>query len=212
MVGGVDRYYQIARCFRDEDLRADRQFEFTQLDAEMSFASQDDVLAAITAAVAAVVSEVTGRASSAEIPRMTWRDAMDRYGSDKPDVRFGMELVELTDLFAETGFNAFKASVHQGHPPSGRRRRHHAGAAGRPHRPGQAVGRQGPGLDAGGGGDDGGDAQLAGRQVPLRRRAGGHRRALAAEPGDVLFLVADDWARTARTCWACCDSSSAGHR
>ncbi len=113
MVGGVDRYYQIARCFRDEDLRADRQFEFTQLDAEMSFASQDDVLAAITSAVAAVVREVSGE-ELAEIPRMTWRDAMDRFGSDKPDVRFGMELVELTDVFAGTGFNAFKAACIKG--------------------------------------------------------------------------------------------------
>ena len=114
MVGGVDRYYQIARCFRDEDLRADRQFEFTQLDAEMSFASQDDVLAAITAAVAAVVREVAGE-ELAEIPRMTWREAMDRFGSDKPDVRFGMELVELTDVFAATGVQRVQGALHQGH-------------------------------------------------------------------------------------------------
>ncbi|MGB3412924.1 MAG: aspartate--tRNA ligase [Microthrixaceae bacterium] len=113
MVGGVDRYYQIARCFRDEDLRADRQFEFTQLDAEMSFAGQEDVLTAITRAVAAAVKAVTGE-GIAEIPRLTWRDAMDRYGSDKPDVRFGMELIELTDIFSETDFNAFKASSIKG--------------------------------------------------------------------------------------------------
>ncbi len=109
MVGGVDRYYQIARCFRDEDLRADRQFEFTQLDAEMSFASQDDVLAVISSAVSAVVAEVTGEMLG-DVERITWREAMDRYGSDKPDVRFGMELIDLTDLFAATGFNAFKAA------------------------------------------------------------------------------------------------------
>jgi aspartyl-tRNA synthetase len=108
MVGGVDRYYQIARCLRDEDLRADRQFEFTQLDAEMSFVTQDDVLAAIASTVGAVVSAVTGEPMG-DVPRITWREAMDRFGSDKPDVRFGMELVELTDLFAATGFNAFKA-------------------------------------------------------------------------------------------------------
>jgi len=113
MVGGVDRYYQIARCFRDEDLRADRQFEFTQLDAEMSFASQEDVLVAITAAVSAATAAVTGDEVT-DVPRITWRDAMDRYGSDKPDVRFGMELVELTDVFAATGFNAFKASCIKG--------------------------------------------------------------------------------------------------
>ena len=100
MVGGIDRYYQIARCMRDEDLRADRQFEFIQLDAEMSFVGQEDVLACITeAVVAAAVEAVTGERIG-EIPRMTWREAMDRYGSDKPDIRFGMELVELTDVFA----------------------------------------------------------------------------------------------------------------
>ncbi|MSY79864.1 MAG: aspartate--tRNA ligase, partial [Actinobacteria bacterium] len=98
MVGGIDRYYQIARCFRDEDLRADRQFEFSQLDAEMSFASQDDVLACITRAVSAAVAVVTGEGIG-EVPRITWREAMDRFGSDKPDVRFGMELTDLTDVF-----------------------------------------------------------------------------------------------------------------
>ncbi|MCU0268150.1 MAG: aspartate--tRNA ligase [Acidimicrobiales bacterium] len=113
MVGGVDRYYQIARCLRDEDLRADRQFEFTQLDAEASFVTQDDVLAFISEAVAAAAEAVTGERPSA-FPRMTWLEAMERYGSDKPDVRFGMELVELTPLFAQTGFNAFKASCVKG--------------------------------------------------------------------------------------------------
>ena len=108
MVGGCDRYYQLARCMRDEDLRADRQFEFTQLDAEMSFASQDDVLAAISVAVAAAAYAATGaEIDPSAIPRMTWREAQDRYGSDKPDVRFGMELVELTPVFAATGFQAF---------------------------------------------------------------------------------------------------------
>ena len=113
MVGGLDRYYQIARCLRDEDLRADRQFEFMQLDAEASFVSQEEVLAFISHAVSAAVEAVTGE-PIAEIPRITWHDAMERYGSDKPDVRFGMELVELTPLFAETGFNAFKAPCVKG--------------------------------------------------------------------------------------------------
>ncbi|MFN8037906.1 MAG: aspartate--tRNA ligase [Acidimicrobiales bacterium] len=113
MVGGIDRYFQIARCLRDEDLRADRQFEFTQLDAEASFVSQDDVLAFISEAVAEATEEVTGE-RPAEIPQMPWIEAMERFGSDKPDVRFGMELVELTDLFADTGFNAFKAPCVKG--------------------------------------------------------------------------------------------------
>lgn len=113
MVGGIDRYYQIARCLRDEDLRADRQFEFMQLDAEMSFASQDDVLAAISKTLRSTIAEVVGT-DIGEIPQMTWREAQERFGSDKPDVRFGMELVELTELFEATEFNAFKAPCIKG--------------------------------------------------------------------------------------------------
>ena len=106
MVAGVDRYYQIARCLRDEDLRADRQYEFMQLDAEMSFVSQDDVLENIGRAVVAAAMAVTGEAPP-EIERITWHDAMNRFGIDKPDLRFAMELIELTSLFAGTEFKAF---------------------------------------------------------------------------------------------------------
>ena len=106
MVAGVDRYYQIARCLRDEDLRADRQYEFMQLDAEMSFVSQDDVLENIGRAVVAAAIAVTGEAPP-EIERITWHDAMNRFGIDKPDLRFAMELIELTSLFAATEFKAF---------------------------------------------------------------------------------------------------------
>lgn len=113
MVGGIDRYYQIARCLRDEDLRADRQFEFMQLDAEASFVSQEEVLAFISVAVAAAVNEVTGE-EMGEVPRMTWHEAQERFGSDKPDTRFGMELIELTPNFATTEFNAFKAECVKG--------------------------------------------------------------------------------------------------
>ena len=113
MVGGVDRYYQIARCLRDEDLRADRQFEFMQLDAEASFVSQDDVLAFISHAVSAAAEAVTGERPG-EIPRMSWQEAQERFGTDKPDVRFGMELVELTEVFAGTEFRAFQASCVKG--------------------------------------------------------------------------------------------------
>jgi aspartyl-tRNA synthetase len=113
MVGGIDRYYQIARCLRDEDLRADRQFEFMQLDAEASFVSQEEVLAFISVAVAAAVREVTGE-ELGDIPRMTWHEARERFGSDKPDTRFGMELIELTPVFAATEFNAFKADCIKG--------------------------------------------------------------------------------------------------
>jgi aspartyl-tRNA synthetase len=109
MVGGFDRYYQIARCLRDEDLRADRQFEFTQLDMEASFASQDDVMAFVSEAVVEAAEAATGERPP-PITRMTWADALDRYGTDKPDLRFGMELVDLSDAFAGTEVRAFSAS------------------------------------------------------------------------------------------------------
>ena len=97
MVGGIERYFQIARCYRDEDFRADRQPEFTQLDIEMSFVEQQDVIDVGEAVVRALWSEVGGY-DIAEIPRMTYADAMSRFGTDKPDLRFGLELVELTEF------------------------------------------------------------------------------------------------------------------
>jgi aspartyl-tRNA synthetase len=109
MVGGVDRYYQIARCLRDEDLRADRQYEFMQLDAEAAFAEQADVIEFIGVAVLSAAEAARGERPPAEIPRMTWREAMDRFGSDKPDVRFGLELHTLTSVFSATEFRAFQA-------------------------------------------------------------------------------------------------------
>ncbi|MGI9594682.1 MAG: aspartate--tRNA ligase [Acidimicrobiales bacterium] len=109
MVGGFDRYFQIARCLRDEDLRADRQYEFMQLDMEMSFVDVDDVLAAVEVAVLDAAEAVTGVRPGA-VPRITWLDAMNRFGSDKPDTRFEMELIELTDVFDETEFKAFSTA------------------------------------------------------------------------------------------------------
>jgi len=106
MVGGVDRYYQMARCLRDEDLRADRQYEFMQLDMEMSFVDQDDVLDAVSEAVLDAAEAATGERPG-PIERITWHEAMDRFGIDKPDLRFGLELVELTPVFADTEFKAF---------------------------------------------------------------------------------------------------------
>ncbi|HIG25314.1 MAG TPA: aspartate--tRNA ligase [Acidimicrobiia bacterium] len=113
MIGGVDRYYQIARCLRDEDLRADRQFEFMQLDAEASFVNQEDVLAFISHTVASATEAVTGQRPG-EIPQISWLEAQERFGSDKPDTRFGMELVELTEVFAGTEFRAFQADCIKG--------------------------------------------------------------------------------------------------
>jgi len=109
MVAGMERYYQIARCFRDEDFRADRQPEFTQLDIEMSFIDQDDIIELGEAVVSSVWKEVLGYEITLPLPRMTYADAMSRFGSDKPDLRFGLELVEVTDHFKETTFRVFQA-------------------------------------------------------------------------------------------------------
>ncbi|MGA9148480.1 MAG: aspartate--tRNA ligase [Candidatus Nanopelagicales bacterium] len=108
MVAGVERYFQIARCYRDEDFRADRQPEFTQLDVEMSFVEQDDVMEVGEAIVRSLWSGVAGY-EIPEIPRITYADAMHRFGTDKPDLRFGLELVELADYFKDTPFRVFQA-------------------------------------------------------------------------------------------------------
>ena len=109
MVAGMEKYYQIARCFRDEDFRADRQPEFTQLDIEMSFIDQEDILAVAEKILVKVWKEVLNYQISLPIPRMTYLDAMARYGSDKPDLRFGQELVDCTSYFKETTFRVFQA-------------------------------------------------------------------------------------------------------
>ena len=108
MVGGLERYYQIARCYRDEDFRADRQPEFTQLDIEMSFVGEDDVIA-IAEDVLVEVWRLIGHHISRPIPRMTYAEAMSRYGTDKPDLRFGLELTDLTQYFKDTSFRVFQA-------------------------------------------------------------------------------------------------------
>jgi len=114
MVSGVDRYYQIARCFRDEDLRADRQPEFTQLDMEMSFLSQDEILELNERLVCHIFKAVKGIDVPRPFPRLTYAEAMDRYGTDKPDTRYGLELVEVSDLVADSGFKVFSGAVKSG--------------------------------------------------------------------------------------------------
>ncbi len=109
MVGGLERYWQLARCFRDEDFRADRQPEFTQVDIEMSFVTRDDVITVAEDMVARLWAEIAGYDLARPIPRMTYADAMDRFGSDKPDLRFGCELADLTGYFAQTSFRVFQA-------------------------------------------------------------------------------------------------------
>jgi aspartyl-tRNA synthetase len=114
MVSGCDRYYQIARCFRDEDLRADRQPEFTQLDMEMSFMTQDETIALNEALVCHVFKTVKGIDLPTPFPRLTYAEAMNRYGSDKPDTRFGLELVDVSDLMKDSGFKVFSGAVQAG--------------------------------------------------------------------------------------------------
>ena len=191
MVGGVDRYYQIARCLRDEDLRADRQFEFSQLDVEASFVDREDVFRFVSAAVAAATEAVTGH-EPGEMPRMTWHDAMERFGSDKPDTRFGMELAELTPIFAATKARVFQAPCVKGICLSGGadtlpRSRidelvatcQHWGAKG------LAWMR----VVAAEGGDSALDAGVA--KFLSAAEAAAVIAALGAQPGDMVFLVAD---------------------
>ena len=114
MVSGMDRYFQIVRCFRDEDLRADRQPEFTQIDIEMSFIDEDDIFALAEGVTRAVFKESVGYDVPDSIPRMDYDEAMSRYGSDKPDTRFGLELVDVTDIGAKSDFKVFKSVIEAG--------------------------------------------------------------------------------------------------
>jgi aspartyl-tRNA synthetase len=114
MVAGMERYYQIARCYRDEDFRADRQPEFTQLDIEMSFVTQDDIIELGEEIVAALWGELAGYVLPRPVPRITWHEAMDRYGSDKPDLRYGVELHDLSGYLVGTEFRVFSAAIEAG--------------------------------------------------------------------------------------------------
>jgi len=114
MVSGFDRYYQIVRCFRDEDLRADRQPEFTQIDIEMSFVGEEDVMEITEGMMAALFKDVPGRELKHPFPRLTYADAVGRYGLDKPDIRFGLELNDISDIVAESGFKVFADAVRKG--------------------------------------------------------------------------------------------------
>jgi aspartyl-tRNA synthetase len=114
MVAGMERYFQIARCFRDEDFRADRQPEFTQLDVEMSFPSVEDIYALTEEILVRLWREVVGYEISTPIPRMTFAEAVRRFGIDRPDLRFGCELVDFTDYFADTAFRVFASKATTG--------------------------------------------------------------------------------------------------
>jgi aspartyl-tRNA synthetase len=192
MVAGVDRYYQVARCLRDEDLRAERQYEFMQLDAEMSFVDQDDVLAAISEAVLDATEAATGERPS-EIARITWHESMDRFGVDKPDLRFAMELVELTPVFASTEFKAFQAPCVKGIRVLGAASAHGRNKLDQVTDRAKRLGAKGLVWMkvAEGGALDSPVAKFLseGEQVALGA-------AMGAEAGDLLLLVADEWTTT----------------
>lgn len=114
MVGGMDKYYQIARCFRDEDLRADRQPEFTQVDMELSFVEQEDVLVHLEKMFKYIFKNALGVDIKYDFPRLTWRECMDKYGCDKPDLRFGLEITDVTDIAAKSDFSVFKSVTRSG--------------------------------------------------------------------------------------------------
>lgn len=193
MVGGLDRYFQIARCLRDEDLRADRQYEFMQLDLEMSFVEVDDVLNAAEVSVLDAAEAVTGVRPDA-VPRITWHEAMERFGSDKPDMRFGMELVELTEVFADTEFKAFSSAA----SIKGINGKGLAGDYGRNKLDGltdeaKRIGAKGLVWMK--------VSEEGALESPVAKFLGESELAalastLEAEPGDLLLLVADDWDTT----------------
>ncbi|MEN9821865.1 MAG: aspartyl-tRNA synthetase [Actinomycetota bacterium] len=192
MVAGIDRYYQLARCLRDEDLRADRQYEFMQLDAEMSFVDQDDVHNAIGAAVTAA-ARAAGQ-DPGEIIKITWHEAMNRFGVDKPDLRFGMELTELTDAFSATEFKAFTgAESIKGINASGK-----AEEFGRNKLDGmtdKAKKMGAKGLVWLKVAADGSLESPVAKFLSDAEQADVKAR-LAAQPGDLLLIVADEWMTT----------------
>jgi aspartyl-tRNA synthetase len=193
MVGGLDRYYQIARCLRDEDLRADRQYEFMQLDMEMSFVEVDDVLSAVEIGVLDAAEAVTGDRPSV-VPRITWHHALNTYGSDKPDLRFGVELQELTPIFAKTDFKAFSTaeSIKGINYPGG------AAEYGRNKLDGLtdfAKSNGAKGMVWIKVADDGTlDSPVAKFMSDQEKVA--LSEAMSASPGDLILMIADDWLTT----------------
>jgi aspartyl-tRNA synthetase len=198
MIAGIERYYQVARCYRDEDMRADRQLEFTQLDFEGSFWGQEEVLATLEEISVRVTKELRDIELDQPFPRMTWHEAMDRYGTDKPDIRFGMEIADLSSVFADTGFKAFAGVLDS----RGTVRGINAGALG--------LARSGlDGLvsraqEIGAKGlvwmvvEDGGGLRSPVAKFLSEEEKAGIVAALEATPGDILLIVGDE-ARIALT-------------
>ncbi|MGH8944982.1 MAG: aspartate--tRNA ligase [Acidimicrobiia bacterium] len=193
MISGVDRYFQIARCYRDEDFRADRQLEFTQLDLEGAFWERDDVLETIEQVLAAVVAELRGVDTPRPFPRLTWEEVMNRFGSDKPDVRFGMEIVDVSDLFTATGFGVFRSALGEG----GTVRAINAGRL--EWSRGRADALTERAKEAGAKGlvwllvEEDGSLRSPVAKFLTEAELAGMKERLQAAPGDVLLVAADRW-------------------
>ena len=191
MISGVERYYQIARCYRDEDTRADRQAEFTQLDLEGSFWGRDDVLAAVEQAAAAAVKSLRGVELPLPLPRISYREAMARYGTDKPDLRFGMEIADLGGVFSETGFRAFAGVLEAGGAVRG------INAGGRGRSRAELDGLVNRAKELGAAGlvwavvQEGGGLRSPAAKFFSEAEAAGLIRTLDAAPGDLLLVAAD---------------------
>lgn len=196
MISGVDRYFQIARCYRDEDSRADRQLEFTQLDLEGAFWEEEDIQTTIELVLAAVVRQLRGEELTLPFTRLTWQDAMNRYGSDKPDLRFGMEIEDLSDLFSDTGFGVFKGALETG----GTVRGINAGARDWPRSKADEMTDRARDLGAKGlvwmVSEEDGSLRSPVAKFLTETELEGIAERLQAGPGDVLLLAADRW-RTA---------------
>ena len=196
MISGIERYFQIARCYRDEDFRADRQIEFTQLDLEGSFWEREDVLDAIESVIVAVTKELRGVDVPTPFQRLTWHEVMNRFGVDKPDLRFGMEIVDLTDHLIETEFGVFKGVIES----AGTVRGINAGAQQWSRARADELTERAKELGAKGlvwmvvEEDHSLRSPVAKFLTDAEKAA--IKRALAADPGDVLLLAADKWRTT----------------
>lgn len=193
MIGGVERYFQFARCYRDEDFRSDRQLEFTQLDLEGAFWEEADVQATVEAAVIAATAAVRDTAPDPNFPRLTWWEAMDRYGTDKPDIRFGTQLHDLSEVFTGTEFRGFAGVLAEGGVIKGI----NAGSRGLSRSGLDALVERSRDLGAAGLAwavvEEGGTLRSPIAKVLSPAEASGLIERLAAEPDDLLLLVAGPW-------------------
>jgi aspartyl-tRNA synthetase len=196
MISGVERYFQVARCYRDEDTRADRQLEFTQLDLEGAFWDRDDVLDTIEKVLAAAVNEIRGEDVPLPFPRLTWHEVMNRFGVDKPDTRFGMEIVDVTDHLMSTEFGVFKGAIEAG----GTVRGINAGQQEWPRARADQVTERAKELGAKGlvwvVVEEDGSLRTPIAKYLSDSEQEAIKKALDAAPGDVLLIAADRW-RTA---------------